>query len=40
MTAPELDERGADFFAFCACFDDVFGRKESRTQARKYFRAC
>jgi SRSO17 transposase len=38
MTAEELDEWGADFFAFCARFDDVFGRKESRAQARKYLR--
>jgi SRSO17 transposase len=38
MTAEELDEWGADFFAFCARFNDVFGRKESRTQARKYLR--
>ena len=38
MTAQELDEWGADFFAFCARFNDVFGCKESRTQARKYLR--
>lgn len=38
MTADELDEWGADFFAFCARFDNVFGRKESRSQARKYLR--
>jgi SRSO17 transposase len=38
MTAEELDEWGVDFFAFCARFHDVFGRKESRTQARKYLR--
>src|SRR5450756_3259194 len=38
MTAEELDEWGADFFAFCARFNDVFGRKESRTQASKYLR--
>jgi len=38
MIADELDEWGADFFAFCARFDHVFGRKESRTQARKYLR--
>lgn len=38
MTTEELDEWGADFFAFCAHFDDVVGRKESRTQARKYLR--
>ena len=38
MTTAELDEWGADFLAFCARFDDVFGRKEARTQARKYLR--
>jgi SRSO17 transposase len=38
MTAEDLDGWGADFFAFCARFDDVFGRKEARTQARKYLR--
>jgi SRSO17 transposase len=38
MTTEELDEWGADFFAFCARFDNVFGRKESRTQAQKYLR--
>ena len=38
MTAQELDEWGADFFSFCARFNDVFGRKESRAQARKYLR--
>jgi SRSO17 transposase len=38
MTAEELDEWGADFFAFCARFHDVFGRKEARTQASKYLR--
>lgn len=36
MTAEELDEWGADFFAFCARFRDVFGRKEARVQATKY----
>ena len=38
MTAQELDEWGADFFAFCARFNDVFGRKEPRAQAAKYLR--
>ena len=38
MTAEELDEWGADFFAFCARFNDVFGRKEPRAQAAKYLR--
>jgi len=38
MTVQELDGWGADFFAFCARFDEVFGRKEARTQARKYVR--
>jgi SRSO17 transposase len=38
VTAEELDEWGADFFAFCSRFHDVFGRKEARTQARKYLR--
>jgi SRSO17 transposase len=38
MIVQELDAWGADFFAFCARFDDVLGRKESRTQARKYLR--
>jgi SRSO17 transposase len=38
MTAQELDEWSADFFAFCARFSDVFGRKEPRAQALKYLR--
>jgi SRSO17 transposase len=38
MIAKELDEWGADFLAFCARFDDVFGRKEPRAQAAKYLR--
>ena len=38
MTTEELDEWGADFFAFCARFNDVFGRKEKRAQAAKYLR--
>jgi hypothetical protein len=38
MTTQELDEWGADFFAFCARFNDVFGRKEPRAQAAKYLR--
>jgi SRSO17 transposase len=38
MTAEELDAWGADFFAFCARFNEVFGRKESRRQASKYLR--
>jgi SRSO17 transposase len=38
MTTEELDEWGADFFAFCARFNDVFGRKEARRQASKYLR--
>jgi len=38
MTAQELDEWGADFFAFCARFNDVFGRREPRGQAAKYLR--
>ena len=37
MTAEELDEWGADFFAFCARFNDVFGRKEPRAQAAQYW---
>ena len=35
MTTQELDEWGADFFAFCARFNDVFGRKEPRAQAAR-----
>src|SRR5450759_1069110 len=38
MTAEALDEQGADFFAFCDRFNDVFGRKEARAQAAKYLR--
>jgi len=38
MTAEELDQWGADFLRFCACFADVFGRKEPRAQAAKYLR--
>ena len=38
MTTEELDEWGADFFAFCDRFNDVFGRKEPRAQATKYLR--
>ena len=38
MTMEELDEWGADFLAFCARFNDVFGRKEPRAQALKYLR--
>ena len=38
MTSEELDEWGADFYAFSARFADVFGRKEPRMQAVKYLR--
>jgi len=38
MITEELDEWGADFIAFCARFNGIFGRKEARTQARKYLR--
>jgi len=38
MTSEELDEWGGDFYAFCARFADVFGRKEPRMQAVKYLR--
>jgi hypothetical protein len=36
MTAEELDARGADLFAFYAHFNNLFGRKETRTEAIKY----
>jgi SRSO17 transposase len=38
MELEELEGWAASFAAFCARFDDLFSRSESRTQARKYLR--
>jgi len=38
MTIKELEEWGADFLRFCACFANIFRRKEPRAQAAKYLR--
>jgi SRSO17 transposase len=38
MDPEEVPDWAASFAAFCARFDDLFTRSESRTQARKYLR--
>ncbi len=38
MELEELEGWAASFAAFCARFDDLFSRSESRTQAHKYLR--
>jgi hypothetical protein len=38
MDPEEVPDWAASFAAFCARFDDLFVRSESRAQARKYLR--
>ena len=38
MELEELEGWAESFAAFCARFDDLFARSESRAQARKYLR--
>ena len=38
MDPEEIPDWAASFATFCARFDDLFSRSESRAQARKYLR--
>ncbi len=38
MDPEAIPDWASSFAAFCARFDDLFTRSESRTQARKYLR--
>ncbi len=38
MDPEEVPDWAVSFAAFCARFDDLFSRSESRRQARKYLR--